>query len=276
MYRMSRGEPVQTQVVRLVCCSRLRRLGSFFILRLCRERNHSGFADRAARAGRRRRWFLTQRAQGAQRVWLAAERSFDLTLTERRIEEECVQRDYRPSLGLLPQFPGKVVEDAQLIAVEIGDAEFAQVPRLVFRRSKDPGAGVAPAKVQFIDLLLAIQIQPDHDRPESAVLLAERRIGQEHAAVALGDAADAAVVIAPVELEPEHADVILGGFVDIADRNLRNGAGKLREHGGEVTRNQRRCFTAKVATGAKGAENAERAEDDILQEVSGWQLGIGS
>ncbi len=56
---------------------------------------------------------------------------------------------------LLSQFPRKVVEHAQLIAVQIGNPELAQVPRLVLRLSKDLRPSVAPTMVQFVDFMLA-------------------------------------------------------------------------------------------------------------------------
>ena len=85
-----------------------------------------------------------------------------------------------PSLGLLlPQFPGEVVEDAELIAVEIGDPELAQVPGLVFGFGEDLCSGIAPAMVQFVDFLPALQIQPDDDPVAVAVVLAERCIRQD-------------------------------------------------------------------------------------------------
>jgi hypothetical protein len=84
--------------------------------------------------------------------------------------------------------------------------------------------------VEFVDFLLAIQIQPNHDNPAITVGMAERCIGQEHAALALRDAPDPALVVTPVEMESEHVHVILGGLLDIANRNLRNRLGKGREH----------------------------------------------
>ena len=131
---------------------------------------------------------------------------------------------------LLLQFARKIVEHAQLIAVEIGDRELAQVPRFVLRLSKDLRTGGPPAMVEFVHFLLAIEIQPDHDCPAVAVVLAERSIRQEHAALPLRDAANAALVVAPVEMETEHVDVIFGGCLDIANGNLWNRLGKVREH----------------------------------------------
>ena len=48
---------------------------------------------------------------------------------------------------LLPQFPRKVVEHAQLIAVQIGDPELAQVPRFILRLSKDLRPSLPPTMV---------------------------------------------------------------------------------------------------------------------------------
>jgi hypothetical protein len=132
----------------------------------------------------------------------------------------------RPSI----QFPGKVVEDAQLITVQIGDPELAQVPWFVLRLSEDLRPGIAPAMVELVDFLLAIQIQPDHDRAARTVVLVERRIRQEDTALPLRDASDAALIVTPVEMEAEHIHVILGGLLDIADRNLWNRLWKVREH----------------------------------------------
>jgi hypothetical protein len=42
----------------------------------------------------------------------------------------------RSWLAWMPQIPGKVVEDAQVIAIQIGDPKLAQVPRLIRRLSK--------------------------------------------------------------------------------------------------------------------------------------------
>ena len=44
-----------------------------------------------------------------------------------------------------------------------------------------------------------------------------------------------ALVVAPVEVKPEHIYVIVSGPFDIADRNLRNGLGKVREHAVQLT-----------------------------------------
>jgi hypothetical protein len=77
--------------------------------------------------------------------------------------------------------------------------------------------------------LPAIQIQPDDDRPAIAFVFAERCIREEHTAVPLGNALDPALVVTPVELEPERIYVILGGPLDIANRNLWNCLGKVRQ-----------------------------------------------
>src|SRR5438045_3410286 len=65
----------------------------------------------------------------------------------------------RRSLRLLrPQLPRKIVEHAQLIAIQIGDPELAQAPRLILRLSQDLRPSLPPAMVQFVDFVPAIQI----------------------------------------------------------------------------------------------------------------------
>src|SRR5215472_676234 len=89
--------------------------------------------------------------------------------------------------------------------------------------------------VQFIDFLPAIHIQPDDDRPAIAFVSAEGCIREEHTAVPLGNAPDPALVVTPVELKPERIYVILGGLLDIANRNLWNRLGKVRQHVPQLT-----------------------------------------
>ena len=156
-----------------------------------------------------------------------------LTMSKSKLEDV---RGWAPGLGLFPpQFPSEVVEYSQLIAVEIGDRELAQVPRFVLRLGNDLRTGVAPAMIQFVHFLPAIEIQPDYDRPAIAEGLAERSIRQEHAAPSLRDAPDPTLVVTPVEMEPERIYVILGGFLDIANGNLWNRLGKVREHAIQLT-----------------------------------------
>src|SRR5947209_5302978 len=73
----------------------------------------------------------------------------------------------------LPPFPGKIVEHAQLVAVQIGDPELAQAPRFILRLSNDLRPSLPPTMVQFVDFVLTGQIQPDYNRPATAVLSAE-------------------------------------------------------------------------------------------------------
>jgi len=154
---------------------------------------------------------------------------------QKQCPERPVSANYSRQLDVLSfrcavfmaQFPGEVVKHAQLIAVQVGNSELAQVPRFILWLREDLRPGLAPTMIQFIDFVLTIQIQPDHDLVPVSVVSAERRIRQEHAAVALRYAADAAFVIAPVEMEPERVYVILGGLFDIANRNLWNRLGKV-------------------------------------------------
>jgi hypothetical protein len=57
---------------------------------------------------------------------------------------------------LVPHFPGKVVEHAELIPVWIGHPELAQVPRFVLRLSQDVRPSFSPAMVEFVDFSLAV------------------------------------------------------------------------------------------------------------------------
>jgi len=127
------------------------------------------------------------------------------------------------------------MKHAQLIAVQIGDRELAQVPRLVFRLGDDLRASVAPTVEQFVHFLLAIEVQPDYDRSRVAVVLAERRIRKKYAALAFRNASDAALVVTPIKLEAERIDVILSGPLDVAYGDLWNGLRKVRKHVLEVT-----------------------------------------
>src|SRR5215471_4880167 len=115
------------------------------------------------------------------------------------------------------------------------------MPRFVFGLCKDLRPSLPPTTVQFIYFVLAIQIQPDHDGPSATVVLAERCIRQEHTTFPLRDASDPALVVAPVEMEPEHIYVILRGLLDIADRNLWDRHGKVREHVLQLTPIPFRC-----------------------------------
>src|SRR4051794_26835147 len=136
-------------------------------------------------------------------------------------------------LLLHPQLPRKVVEHAQLIAVEISHRELPQVPRLILRLGHDLRSRLSPSLMQLVDFLLAFQIQPDHDR--AIALLPELGIGQEHSAIPLRDAPDPVLNILPVEMEPKHVYVVIACLVNITDRNLRNGVGKARKHGFQLT-----------------------------------------
>jgi hypothetical protein len=100
-------------------------------------------------------------------------------------------RPFKAGLALLlGQIPREVIEDAKLIAIEVGDAELAQAPRFVLGLGEDLGSGLLPTLVQFVDFLFAVEIQPDHHPASGAVVLVERSIGQEHPAVAVRDAAN--------------------------------------------------------------------------------------
>src|SRR5262249_17178841 len=90
--------------------------------------------------------------------------------------------------------------------------------------------GLPPAIIQFVNFVLALQVQPDHDRFAITVVLAEGCIREEHTALPLRDAADPALVVTPVEMEPEHIHVILAALLDLPNRNLGNRLGKVREH----------------------------------------------
>jgi hypothetical protein len=57
----------------------------------------------------------------------------------------------------------------------------------------------------------------------------------QHTAVPLGNAPNPAFVVTPVEPEPERIYVILGGLLDIANRNLWNRLGKVRQHVPQLT-----------------------------------------
>jgi dipeptidyl aminopeptidase/acylaminoacyl peptidase len=50
-------------------------------------------------------------------------------------------------LVVVTQFPSKVIEHAQLVAVQIGNRELAQVPRFIFGLGEDLRASIAPAVV---------------------------------------------------------------------------------------------------------------------------------
>ena len=119
---------------------------------------------------------------------------------------------------------------AAIVASRSATLNSRRMPRFILRLSKDLRPSLPPTIVQFVDFVLAIQIQPDHDRPATTVVLAERCIRQEHTALPLRDAPDPALVATPVEMEPQHIHVILGGLLDIANRNLWNRLGKVREH----------------------------------------------
>src|SRR6476646_7734590 len=56
----------------------------------------------------------------------------------------------------LSQFPGEVVEHAQLIAVQIGDPELAELPGFIVRFVKDLRPGASPTIVQLIDFVFAV------------------------------------------------------------------------------------------------------------------------
>src|SRR5579862_2782116 len=127
-------------------------------------------------------------------------KGLETRVSEPEVNHICHLESRRLRLLLLPQFPGKVVKNAQLIAVQIGDPELAQVPGFVLGLSEDFCPGIFPPGEEFIHFLLAVEIEPDHHRPSRAVVLVEGRIGQKHPAVTLGDATDAALVVAPVEM----------------------------------------------------------------------------
>src|SRR5262245_5955745 len=132
--------------------------------------------------------------------------------------------------ALVAHFPIEVVEHTQLIAVQIRDPEFTQVPRFVLHRLDNLRPSVFPALEQFIDFLFAVEIQPDDHWAVRPAGGAERRVREEHSAIPLRDASDPAVIISPVKTESEHVHVVLRGFVNVAHRNLGNGLWKMGQH----------------------------------------------
>src|SRR5947208_8665331 len=88
---------------------------------------------------------------------------------------------------LLALWSGKVVEEAQKIAVQIRGGELMQAPGLGLRGRNDLCLISTPQLVQRIHLFLAVEIQPDQHWTGVAVVLPESRVGQEHSAVPFGD-----------------------------------------------------------------------------------------
>src|SRR5215469_9605978 len=106
------------------------------------------------------------------------------------------------SLGFVfPKFPIEVIEYPQSIAVQISGRELAQVPGLVFRFGDELRPGLPPAMVQFVDFLLAVEVQPEHDWSRIAIALAEGGVCKKQATVGLRDASDAVLIVVPVEME---------------------------------------------------------------------------
>jgi hypothetical protein len=85
--------------------------------------------------------------------------------------------------------------------------------------------------VKFVDLVDAVQIQPDHDRGRVAAIGSIFSVRKKQPARASGDTSQAYSVLGPVEAESEFVAIVFDGTIKVDDGNFRNWAGKMIAHG---------------------------------------------
>ena len=125
----------------------------------------------------------------------------------------------------------EIIEDTNEVAIKIGGHKLAQLPRFVLGLGNDLRVRGLPLCEEFVDLSLAVEIEPEKDRAYVAVGLAEGAIGDKQSAIPPGDACNASLVVPPIEGEAERVDIVGCGFVDVRRRNLRD---RSRERHGVV------------------------------------------
>lgn len=73
----------------------------------------------------------------------------------------------------------EIMEHPESISVRICRGEFVQSIRLRFRIGEHDGFGQAPSAVQIIDLIFAVQIEPDQNGAGVAAFFAKCWTGEE-------------------------------------------------------------------------------------------------
>jgi hypothetical protein len=61
------------------------------------------------------------------------------------------------------QFPPEIIEDTNEVAIQIGGHKLAQLPRFVLGLGNDLRARGLPLCEEFVDLRLAVEIEPEKD-----------------------------------------------------------------------------------------------------------------
>src|SRR6185437_12816851 len=108
-----------------------------------------------------------------------------------------------PTLSPAASVAGKVIEHAKQVAIEVRNREFMQVPRLRLGSRNNPRLALTPRRVQLIDLLFALEIEPHQHGRCSTVILSKRGIGQEHSAVPFRDSCDPIFLATPIDVKAE-------------------------------------------------------------------------
>jgi len=120
----------------------------------------------------------------------------------------------------------EVIEDTNKVAIQIGGHKLAQLPRFVLGLGNDLGVRGLPLCEEFVYLSLALEIKPEKDRANVAVMLSKGTVGDEQPAIPPGNAGDSALLVAPIEGEAQRLDIVGGGFVDAGRGDLRDCSGK--------------------------------------------------
>src|ERR1700738_798172 len=73
----------------------------------------------------------------------------------------------------------EIIEDTNEVAIKIGGHKLAQLPRFVGGLGNDLRLRALPLCEEFVDLSLAVEIEPEKDRAYVAVGLSEGAIGDK-------------------------------------------------------------------------------------------------
>ena len=79
----------------------------------------------------------------------------------------------------------EIIEDTNEIAIKIGGHKLAQLPRLVLGLGNDLRLRGLPLCEEFIHLRLAVEIEPEKNRPYAAIGLSEGAISNKQSEIPL-------------------------------------------------------------------------------------------
>src|SRR4026208_225545 len=110
--------------------------------------------------------------------------------------------------------------DVKQVAIQVGDRELPQAPRLFFQRLHDVCAGRLQLLVRGID--------SRREPPMNGRLERRSSLANEDRDVPARDSADRLVRVGPIHLETEHVAIVLLRTLDVDDRQLWDGCGEVR------------------------------------------------